>query len=407
MQENNNIPWTRKYQPKKTSEIISQEEAIKQIRSFASSYKKQKKKAAIIFGPVGSGKTISVYAVAHELDLEIIEVNASDFRNEEQINSIVGASSRQMSLFSKGKIILIDEVDGLSGKEDRGGINALAKLIEESAFPIVCTAVDPFDKKLSNLRKKSMLIEFSKPDYNDIINLLASISKKENIKFKEDDLKTLARRSGGDIRAAINDLQIIAGIDREISREAIEELGQREQTETILDAVMKVLKTTDPKIAMSAFESIDEKIDEVFLWIDENLPKEYEKPADLARAYDFISKADIMKSRITRWQHWRFLIYVSAYLSAGVAVSKDEKYKKFVQYGPTGRLLKIWMANQKYLRRKAIAEKVADRTHTSAKRALQDTLPYLQQIFRNDKEHGKAIADSLDLSEEEVEWLRK
>ncbi|MCX6706968.1 MAG: replication factor C large subunit, partial [Candidatus Woesearchaeota archaeon] len=309
MQENNSIPWTRKYQPKKTSEIISQEEAIKQISSFASNYKKQKKKAAIIYGPVGSGKTIAVYAVARELDLEIIEINASDFRNEEQINSVVGASSRQMSLFSKGKIILIDEVDGLSGKEDRGGINALAKLIEYSAFPIICTAVDPFDKKLSILRKKSAMIEFSKPDYNCIVNLLVSISKKENIKFKEDDLKTLARRSGGDIRAAINDLQIIAGIDKEISRESIDELGQREQTETILNAVMKVLKTTDVKIALSAFENIEEKIDEVFLWIDENLPKEYEDPADLARAYDFISKADIMKSRITRWQHWRFLIY--------------------------------------------------------------------------------------------------
>ncbi|MCX6707788.1 MAG: hypothetical protein NT001_06680, partial [Candidatus Woesearchaeota archaeon] len=69
------------------------------------------------------------------------------------------------------------------------------------------------------------------------------------------------------------------------------------------------------------------------------------------------------------------------------------------------------MANQKYLKRKAIAEKVADRTHTSSRRALQDTLPYLQQIFRNSKEKGKtiaeSIADELDLSEEEVEWLRK
>jgi hypothetical protein len=38
---------------------------------------------------------------------------------------------------------------------------------------------------------------------------------------------------------------------------------------------------------------------------------------------------------------------------------------------------------------------------------LQHTLPYLQQIFRNDKEQGKIIADALELSEEEVEWLRK
>ncbi|MCX8147327.1 MAG: replication factor C large subunit, partial [Candidatus Woesearchaeota archaeon] len=163
--------------------------------------------------------------------------------------------------------------------------------------------------------------------------------------------------------------------------------------------------TIDPLIAISSLENIQEEPDEIILWIDENLPYEYEKPEDLARAYDYISKADIMRRRIKRWQHWRFLVYINAYLSGGIAVSKDEKYRKVVEYGQTKRLLKIWMANQKYLRRKAIAEKIAEKTHTSTKRALQDTLPYIQQIFKKNKHMGKSIADDLELSEEEAEWL--
>ncbi|HLC99201.1 MAG TPA: hypothetical protein VJC00_04305, partial [Candidatus Nanoarchaeia archaeon] len=67
--------------------------------------------------------------------------------------------------------------------------------------------------------------------------------------------------------------------------------------------------------------------------------------------------------------------------------------------------LKIWMANSKYQKRKAIAEKIADKTHTSAKRALQDTLPYMQAIFQKDIEKGMEIAEWLGLEKEEAEWL--
>ena len=399
--------WTRKYEPKKSSEIEDQKEALKYLKDFIENYRKHKKKIAIIYGPVGSGKTVSVYALAHELKLEIIEVNASDFRNDEQIKSVVGSASVQMSLFSKGKVILVDEIDGLSGTEDRGGISALTKLAEKSAFPIVCTATDPFDKKFSELRKKSDMMQFQPLDYNSVFNILKKICHEEKIKYNEDDLKTLARRVGGDARAAINDLQMLAGVKKALEREGIDELGQREQQENMINAMLKVLKTTDPSIAIKAYDNVSEDFDKIFLWIDENLPKEYEKPEDLARAYDYISMADVMSRRIKRWQHWRFLVYINAYLSAGISVSKDEKYKKFVQYGPTQRLLKLWMANQKYQKRKAIAEKIALKTHSSAKRVVTDTLPYLQQIFKKNKEEGKEIADELDLSEEEVEWLRK
>ena len=399
--------WTRKYEPKKSSEIEDQKEALKYLKDFIENYRKHKKKIAIIYGPVGSGKTVSVYALAHELKLEIIEVNASDFRNDEQIKSVVGSASVQMSLFSKGKVILVDEIDGLSGTEDRGGISALTKLAEKSAFPIVCTATDPFDKKFSELRKKSDMMQFQPLDYNSVFNILKKICHEEKIKYNEDDLKTLARRVGGDARAAINDLQMVEGVKKALEREGIDELGQREQQENMINAMLKVLKTTDPSIAIKAYDNVSEDFDKIFLWIDENLPKEYEKPEDLARAYDYISMADVMSRRIKRWQHWRFLVYINAYLSAGISVSKDEKYKKFVQYGPTQRLLKLWMANQKYQKRKAIAEKIALKTHSSAKRVVTDTLPYLQQIFKKNKEEGKEIADELDLSEEEVEWLRK
>ena len=104
--------WSEKYLPKNTSEILGQQTALDSLKKYLSSFKKGK--AALLYGPVGNGKTSSVYAIANELKKEVFEVNASDTRNKEQITSIVGSAANQQSLlsFGKGKIILVDEMTG-------------------------------------------------------------------------------------------------------------------------------------------------------------------------------------------------------------------------------------------------------------------------------------------------------
>jgi replication factor C large subunit len=260
------------------------------------------------------------------LGYEIIEVNASDFRNKDKINSIIGNAIKQMSLFATSKIILVDEIDGLSGSKDRGGISEITKLIAESSFPVLLTANNPWDNKFSSLRNKTEMIEFPSLDYKDIFKVLKRICDKENISYEDDTLKTFARRCGSDVRAAINDLQTFTN-DKKLTKETLEELSDRNKTEKITSALLKIFKTTDANIARNALNNIDEDFDKVMLWIDENLPKEYIIPEDLARAYDKVSKADVFSRRIRRRQHWRFLIYINALLSAGIATAKDEKYK--------------------------------------------------------------------------------
>ncbi|MBN2421439.1 replication factor C large subunit, partial [Candidatus Woesearchaeota archaeon] len=319
--------FVKKYLPKELKEVRGQDKAVSEIASFI---KNRKKPCAILYGPTGSGKTSAVYALANELDLEILEVNASDFRNAEGMQSIVGSAAKQMSLFSKGKIILVDEIDGLSGTKDRGGIPELIRVIEETKFPVICTAVDVFDSKFSPLRKKSLMIEFEKMNSDSMFDILKNICVKEGIKYDEDSLKQLARQSGGDVRAAITDLQILTPYS-ELLKEDVAALSIRNKQESIPQALVKVFKTTDLNIALSAYENIDENLDQVMLWVDENIPYEYKKPKDLAEAYHFVSQADLFNRRIRRWQHWRFLVYINAFLSGGIASSKDSKYSEFVQ----------------------------------------------------------------------------
>src|SRR3989338_1375294 len=397
-------PLTRKYQPRFCKEIIGHEPALKELRNFITNFKMQKKKAALAYGPSGTGKTCAVYTLANEFGLEVYEINASDTRNKEQIEQKLGNAIKQQSLFSKGKIILVDEIDGLAGAEDRGGVKTIAEIINKTSFPVIMTCINPWNDKLSTIRSRSAMVKFEHLSHGSIHHILENICIKEKLSFEKDVLSALSGRSGGDARAAINNLQTLA--TREITREEVNGLSDSDRQDTIINALLKILKTTDPKVAISALENVDEDLNDVMLWIDENLPKEYEKPEDLARAYDKLSKADVFNRRIKRWQHWRFLVYINALLTVGIALSKDEKYKRFIKYNPPSRILKLWWAKQKSMKKKAIALKIAEKTHASSKNVLKD-IDYFRVIFKKNKEMASEIAEEMDLDNEEVEWLRK
>src|SRR3989344_3878208 len=122
--------WTKKYRPKSQGEIVGQAGAVKRIRSFIEGYRNG---ALLLYGPTGTGKTSSVYAVAGDLGCEVLEVNSSDVCNKDAIARIVGSSAAQASLFMRRKVILVDDVDGVSGVKDRGGIAELVSIVKKSA----------------------------------------------------------------------------------------------------------------------------------------------------------------------------------------------------------------------------------------------------------------------------------
>jgi replication factor C large subunit len=398
--------WIHHYRPR-TVKSVPQPESVVKLAQFVNTFAKQKKKAMLLYGPSGTGKSCSVHALAHDMQWEIIEVNASDVRNEEQINERIGNAVKQRSLFFSGKIILVDEIDGVSGTNDRGGVPAIVELIGKTTFPIILTAQDPWDKKFSTLRSKSVLVEFPSLPAESIVSVLQDICAKESVTAEPSAIKALSRRAGGDLRSAINDLQMLSQGSKNITAKSLEVLGERNKLEQIESALVKVFKNSDPALALGAFDSTDTDVDECFLWLDHNLAGEYTNPADRSRAYDILSRADVFRGRIKRQQHWRFLSYIFELITAGIAVAKDSKSKNPPKYERSSRILKIWMANMKYAKRKAIAQKIAEATHCSARTAIQQALPWLQVVVKNNPKQAQLIAEELDLDEEEVEWLKK
>lgn len=397
-------PWIEKYRPRSADEIIGNDKQIKKLQNYISNYSSLKKRAVLVYGPAGSGKTSAVHAIARDMSMEILEVNASDFRNRDQINLIVGNALKQRPLFGKGKIILVDEVDGIAGHEDMGGVQALIALMKKSKYPVVLTANDVYSKNLSTVRKQAELIEFKALNTYQVAKVFRKILEKENVRCEDELLKLLARKSAGDLRAGINDLQVLSQ-GGEINEQEIEDIDIREKEESITNSLLRVLKTTQAETALGAFDNVKEDMDSIFMWVDQNMPKEYDDVVDLERAYDVLSRADVLRGRIRRWQHWRFMAYIYEMLSAGIALAKKEKYKKFVLYRPSSRIFSLWISKSRREKLRTIAEKVGIKTHCSTSKAMNETIPYLRIIFKKNKRFAAGLASYFNFEEDEIKVL--
>ncbi|MBU0958287.1 MAG: replication factor C large subunit [Nanoarchaeota archaeon] len=383
--------FCEKYRPSCFIDIQGQEAGVLRIKEFIDNFKSNKKNAMLLHGPAGTGKTSLAHVLAKETGSEIIELNASDLRNKDQIDKIVRTATQQKSLFNSSKIILVDEVDGIS-VVDRGGLPELIKIIQDSFFPVIITANDIWDSKFSSLRQKCELVQFKDVNYLTILKILTDVASTEGLDIDPDMLKSISIKSKGDIRAALNDLQSSVELTTE------ENISERDKTTSIFNALQKVFKNMPNNETKNVYNSVDEPLDKILLWVEENIPNEYQGE-ELKKAYDAVSKADVFRGRIYRQQHWRFLVYQNLFLSVGISAAKKTNKLGFTKYEPPKRILKIWMMNQKIAKKKTIAEKYAKYVHIGKKRALREFS--IIKNFIKDQD----IQKQLKLTEEEVEYL--
>ena len=323
-------------------------------------------------------------------------MNASDFRDKERLQSILKPAIEQKSLAKKWKIILIDEVDGISAL-DKGGLSELLSIIEKTSYPIIITANDIWDKKFYSLRSKSELVQLKEIEYNLIKDILIDILRKERKFIESNILTSISLKARGDIRAAINDLHSIAN---STIKSGEVEIDERNKEIDIFKALRTVFKENPKNELLSLFDSVNMSLDDILLWIEENIPAEYQKE-EIMKAYDALSRADIFRGRIYKQQYWRFLVYQNILLSYAISASKKEKKTGFTSYKKPTRILKIWMNNQKMANKKTIAKKFALQTHIGEKRAMRE-FPILKNILKNE-----TTRKELKLTENEIAFLDK
>ena len=392
---------TEKYRPKSLKEFAGNGTVAAEILAWVKNWKNEPKKILLVHGKPGTGKTTLLELIAKELNYHLVATNASDMRSAKALHEEFGHSLEQQSLFFRGKLVVFDEVDGLSSG-DRGGAGEILKIAKTSKFPVILIANDIYVKKLDPLKKASKIVAFHSIYAATIEKRLNEICEKEGVKCDEKATKAISTTCGGDLKAAINDLETVISGRKEITYENSKILSPRDAEMSVQDSLRVVFKTMSANNACETMRDVDKPVDEMIQWIRENIPLEYEKADDVARAYAALSRANLFMGRIVRQQYWDYMGYASQIAGAGVAVAKKEKYSKFVLYKFPTRIAMMGRSRIERAIRDKFAAKLAEHLHCG-RRAAREYLPLLNVIEEARPQEYEQFLTEIGVGEEEEE----
>ncbi|KPJ17809.1 Replication factor C subunit 1 [Papilio machaon] len=347
----NTMLWVDKYKPVSVKQIIGQHgpnSNVKKLTNWLTKWYANRKaklpkpnpwaknddggyyKAALLSGPPGVGKTTTVSLVCKELGFDVVEFNASDTRNKTLIKEQIGELLTTTSLsgyargdtskqaISKKHVLVMDEVDGMAGNEDRGGLQELIGLIKSTSVPIICMCNDRNSQKMRSLVNYCYDLRFNRPTVDQIKSAMMSTCFKEHIKIPGEALSQLIVAAGQDVRQTLHLLSIWAADPNLADSERLKNDAKRIKKDIKLgpwEAVRKVFTESEHKNM-----SINDRSDLFFydyslapLFVQENYiqvvphcPKD--KVLDrLSMASDSISLGDLVDARIRGSQAWNLL----------------------------------------------------------------------------------------------------
>ncbi|MCD6434438.1 MAG: hypothetical protein J7L14_02405, partial [Candidatus Diapherotrites archaeon] len=229
---------------------------------------------------------------------------------------------------------------------------------------------------------------------------LKEILEKEGINFDQQAVKELAKKSGGDMRAALLDAQSLA--TKKITSETVEDIGLREREQNIFSTLAGIFRAKSINDARQAMMQADIDPELLAKWIEENLPREFENKEELAEAFEIMSKADLYEGRIINRQYFGLKRYSSDLIAAISVVGQGSK-RHWVAYQFPEIVKKLSKSISERNIKESLAEKIAAKTHAS-KREIIKELEFWKAIFSN-KELAIALAAYFDLEENELEFL--
>ncbi|XP_046396184.1 replication factor C subunit 1 isoform X2 [Ischnura elegans] len=289
-------------------------------------------KAALLSGAPGIGKTTSALLVCKELGMDAIEFNASDTRSKKLLESEVSeliCSNSLSGYFKAGKkkeegkrkVLVMDEVDGMAGNEDRGGVAALIQLIKESRIPVICICNDRAHPKIRSLVNHCYDLRFQRPRMEQIRGAMMSICFKEGVKLAPEALANLITSTNQDIRQVLHQLNMWSA-DKNTTKTDGSPSSKRKQTLKDVrlgpwDVLRKVFSAEERRNT-----TINQQAELFFydynlgpLFVFENYPKVSPKSARnlkerlslLAQTTESLAMGDIIQKVIRTNNAWKLL----------------------------------------------------------------------------------------------------
>ncbi|KAL8207503.1 UNVERIFIED_CONTAM: replication factor C subunit 1 [Gekko kuhli] len=361
-------------------------------------------KAALLSGPPGVGKTTTASLVCEELGLSYVELNASDTRSKNSMKEVVAESLNNTSIkgfcsgastsVSSKHVLIMDEVDGMAGNEDRGGIQELIDLIKHTKVPIICMCNDRNHPKIRSLAHYCFDLRFQRPRVEQIKGAMMSIAFKEGLKVPPPAMNEIILAANQDIRQVLHNLNMWCAKNKALTYDGVKEDANKARKDIKLspfDVVRKVFAAGEETSRMSLIDKSDLFFHDYSLaplFVQENYV--HVKPVAaggnmkkhlmlLSKAADSICDGDLVDRQIRSKQNWSLLptqaIY-SSILPGELMRGSMQQFPNFPswlgKFSSTGKHDRILQE---------LTMHMSLRTHASKKAVNLEYLPYLQDAI--------------------------
>ena len=400
--------WVESSRPRTVEELIGNEEARLAIIKWLAEWVIGSK-PLLLLGPPGVGKTTVVQALSFQFDYDLIEMNASDTRNREVLLNRIIPAFKNTSLLEKKMLLFLDEVDGISGRQDIGGIEYLVSVLKAPTIPVIMAA-NSRDTKIRDLAKISKVIEFEPIHPRLLLLYINHILKKHNVTLSPEDKFSIVRSSNGDVRALLNNAQSIsAGYD------AYKEDSFDVDIKSAVNLFFSCLSAEEAKKILSRTDAIyidprfgissDERRRDIVNALFSSILSSRIDISILAIMLDILSKIDVLVGRMGTNRHWSLLKYFDTLIAYGLFYISRNKAIKYSQYNMAWPLMGPILARGQSL--KKLAGDLAQAAHTSKSTFSTLYLPYLIQVMINNEHDPRIFATNSNLDEKAGEVLAK
>jgi replication factor C large subunit len=374
--------WSDVYRPANIQDMVGNEAArirvIKWLMNWVDGTR-----PILLIGPPGVGKTTLVKALAYQYGYDLIEMNASDTRNRAVLTETIVPILTNRSLIAEKTLLFLDEIDGISGRQDAGGIESLIALIKEPTVPILM-ASNTKDSKLKGLAKFCKVVEFDRVHRSLLLLYLNRILELEGKSMRFEDKAVVLKSANGDVRSLLNIAQAkMSGYesarDLPLEIDIAQAVANFSTANTIVEA-KQILMSVDGRYSDPRFgQSPEDRRKDILYAFFSSLVNSNIESEKMAEALNVISMCDLIVGRAYKNRHWTLLKYLNDILSYALFNALSGQMIKYSQYSLPWQITAPLISRQLALR--SVIDILADETNTSVSKLSATYVPYLLHIL--------------------------